>query len=239
MKKINVKLTYILMFVFMFSMGGIISNNTVVYASEESLSSKNFVTWNQGGIKGYDVEIDLNGTTFNDTSSVIIKLYSGDTLLQTNTAIISKLSGSSLLTPFDVFGIFDYAKDGYFTNTKESEYGKKLAANKVIAIVTLKNGNTLTVTNTNLIGDASKMMASEGSVLGASKYNFTKLLKIKSKGTEVVELQKALNERGYNCGKADGGFGPKTKEAVAKFQIANNQKGDGIVGPATRAILNK
>ncbi|HAQ02779.1 TPA: hypothetical protein DEP30_02970 [Candidatus Nomurabacteria bacterium] len=60
-----------------------------------------------------------------------------------------------------------------------------------------------------------------------------------SKGNEVIELQKLLNASGYNCGEADGFFGPKTKGAVIKFQLANSLKGDGLVGPATRATLNK
>jgi peptidoglycan hydrolase-like protein with peptidoglycan-binding domain len=32
----------------------------------------------------------------------------------------------------------------------------------------------------------------------------------------------------------DGVYGTKTKQAVVKFQLANNLKGDGIVGKMTR-----
>jgi len=88
-------------------------------------------------------------------------------------------------------------------------------------------------------------VAATGKVLGAEKFNFTKFLKIKksynlnSQGNEVTELQKLLNETGFDSGKIDGKFGPITKAALIKFQIANSLKGDGIVGPLTRAILNK
>jgi hypothetical protein len=78
-----------------------------------------------------------------------------------------------------------------------------------------------------------------GEVLGAESYFFTLPLKLGSSGTEVVELQKFLNLKGYNSGLADGKFGPKTKASVIRLQLANNLVGDGIVGPLTRAVLNK
>jgi len=87
---------------------------------------------------------------------------------------------------------------------------------------------------------------SVGKVLGAEKFNFTKFLKFKAgsykvslQGAEVIELQKLLTSLGYDVGIADGKFGPKTKEAVIKFQIANSLEGDGVVGALTRAVLNK
>lgn len=79
----------------------------------------------------------------------------------------------------------------------------------------------------------------ETAVLGVEKFNFTLLLKIGSKGNEVLELQKFLNNAGYDCGTADGKFGQKTKNAVIKFQKANNLIGDGVVGAITRKALNK
>jgi peptidoglycan hydrolase-like protein with peptidoglycan-binding domain len=59
-----------------------------------------------------------------------------------------------------------------------------------------------------------------------------------SNGNEVIELQKFLTALGDTL-TADGKFGPKTKAAVIKFQIANGLEGDGIVGALTRAVLNK
>ena len=77
-----------------------------------------------------------------------------------------------------------------------------------------------------------------GQVLGAASFDFTLFMKNNSKGNEVIELQKFLNTLGYTL-TADGKFGPKTKAAVIKFQIANGLKGDGVIGPLTRAVLNK
>jgi len=78
-----------------------------------------------------------------------------------------------------------------------------------------------------------------GQVLGVESFNFTLTLRMGSKGNEVIELQKFLNNAGYSVGTADGKFGAKTKAAVIKFQIANKLKGDGVVGPKVRALLNK
>ena len=77
-----------------------------------------------------------------------------------------------------------------------------------------------------------------GKVLGAQSYHFTLILRNGSKGDEVMELQKFLNNAGYNSGATDGIFGPKTKAAVIKFETENKLKGDGVVGPKVRALLN-
>src|SRR5690606_9760796 len=57
------------------------------------------------------------------------------------------------------------------------------------------------------------------------------------RGSQVVALQKRLNELGYNCGKADGIFGANTESAVKKFQKAKGLSVDGIVGQKTIAAL--
>lgn len=46
-------------------------------------------------------------------------------------------------------------------------------------------------------------------------------------------IQRALKKAGYNPGKADGVFGPRTTRAVMNFQKAKGLKADGIVGPKT------
>ena len=87
-----------------------------------------------------------------------------------------------------------------------------------------------------------------GQVLGAEKFNFTKLMKNGSNGNEVMELQKFLNNNNYvvsstgfgSPGNETNYFRLKTKVAVIKFQIANGiMNGYGTVGPLTRVLLNK
>jgi chitosanase len=55
-------------------------------------------------------------------------------------------------------------------------------------------------------------------------------------GEDVLALQTALAVKGFD-GKADGIYGPLTEARVRQFQIQAGLKGDGIVGPATRAAL--
>lgn len=62
-----------------------------------------------------------------------------------------------------------------------------------------------------------------------------------SVGDEVKKLQTALNELGYDLGKAgvDGILGPITEKAVKAFQEANGILADGVVGPDTLKALEK
>lgn len=57
----------------------------------------------------------------------------------------------------------------------------------------------------------------------------------------LTDVQRALNDDGFPCGKADGILGPATKAAVARFQQAYNAgpwlKVDGIPGPLTTAAV--
>ena len=57
-----------------------------------------------------------------------------------------------------------------------------------------------------------------------------------SKGSDVTELQKLLNQNGYNLD-VDGQFGQKTQAAVKDYQTKNNLTVDGIVGSNTWGAL--
>src|ERR1700677_22760 len=58
-----------------------------------------------------------------------------------------------------------------------------------------------------------------------------------NQGTGVQVIQTALIQKGYLQGTVDGNFGPQTTAAVKAFQQANGLSPDGIVGPATSAVL--
>jgi len=114
-----------------------------------------------GMLKGYTAGFGLTDATFTGATSVVVKLYSGTNLLQTNTAILSKfnadLTGTQFSSPFDVSGNFDYATDGYWTNVREIQYGQSEAATKVVATVTLSNGKVVMAENINLTGDPTSI----------------------------------------------------------------------------------
>jgi putative peptidoglycan binding protein len=58
-------------------------------------------------------------------------------------------------------------------------------------------------------------------------------------GSQVKALQRALAALGFSPGKPDGDYGPTTKIAVERFQVAKGLGEDGIVGPATLNSLQK
>ncbi len=79
-----------------------------------------------------------------------------------------------------------------------------------------------------------------GSKTFGATYNFSQNLTIGSSGDDVVALQQILVNGGYltmPAGVAMGNFGNLTKQAVIKYQSANNINPVGNVGPITRAVL--
>jgi len=81
-----------------------------------------------------------------------------------------------------------------------------------------------------------------------TKFIFTKNLKYKDNNTDVKELQKFLNNNGYpvstsgigSIGNETTYFGPATRSALIKYQLANKIKpAIGYFGPLTRSLVNK
>ena len=54
-----------------------------------------------------------------------------------------------------------------------------------------------------------------------------------SRSYAIKEIQAFLNARGFDCGKADGIFGAKTKAALVEYQKSVGLKPDGIYGKDT------
>lgn len=123
--------------------------------SAEDFSVVNYDT-GLGVLKGYSAGFGLSDATFAGVQSVVVKLYSGATLLQTNTATPQlgvDVTGTQISSPFDVSGNFNYVTDGYWVNVRGSQYGQSMPATKVVATVTLSNGKVVTAENTILAGD--------------------------------------------------------------------------------------
>ena len=56
-------------------------------------------------------------------------------------------------------------------------------------------------------------------------------------GADVKDMQARLNALGYDCGAADGKYGPNTEKGVKAFQKAAGIEVDGKFGPASFAAL--
>jgi len=116
-----------------------------------TLTAEDFGYWatstSVGDVVGYTAGFSLD-VKFTD-ATIVVELYSGNTLLQTNTSVdgaFDHLNGIS--GPFDVFGTFDYATDGYWTNLLATpEYGQVFIPTKVVATATLASGKVVTATN--------------------------------------------------------------------------------------------
>jgi N-acetylmuramoyl-L-alanine amidase len=58
-------------------------------------------------------------------------------------------------------------------------------------------------------------------------------------GDDVAGLQQRLIEMGFDCGRADGVFGPRTERALREFQRNVGLPPDGTCGPATLRALRQ
>lgn len=122
-----------------------------------------------GILKGYSAGFGLTNATFAGVQSVVVRLYSSTTLLQTNTAILAKfhadITGTQISSPFDVSGNFNYVTDGYWVNTRAPQYGQSMPATRVVATVTLADGKVVTAENMILSGNPTTIYPIGGVVV--------------------------------------------------------------------------
>jgi N-acetylmuramoyl-L-alanine amidase len=59
------------------------------------------------------------------------------------------------------------------------------------------------------------------------------------RGDDVRELQRKLNALGFDSGKEDGLYGPRTDAGIRLFQRNVGDEPDGIVGPHTLSVLRR
>jgi murein L,D-transpeptidase YcbB/YkuD len=89
--------------------------------------------------------------------------------------------------------------------------------------------------------DSSSANTSPSSSTDSSTANptsITSYLKVGSTGPEVKLLQNRLKSLGVYSGSITGTFGAQTQAAVKKLQAKYKLSQLGVVGPATRAVLN-
>ncbi len=70
-------------------------------------------------------------------------------------------------------------------------------------------------------------------------FQFTRNLVVGSSGTDVIELKKFLNAKGYNTGTLNDYFGASTQSALAQFQASVGiSPAEGSMGAITRQVIN-
>jgi hypothetical protein len=93
---------------------------------------------------------------------------------------------------------------------------------------------------TTVIPAVSASASNISSIANASAgYDFSQYLYNGSTGPQVTALQERLTTDGIYSGPITGTFGPLTKAAVKAYQAKHGLDQLGVVGPATRALLNQ
>lgn len=115
-------------------------------------------------------------------------------------------------------------------NNKKSSGGGGSSGSKKKKVAT-----TTTIASTT----KSAVLGAATSTPSAPKFIFTLPLSVGSTGNEVTELQKRLTLLGVYTGPITGYFGPLTRAGVVALQAKNGLPQVGLVGPLTRAVLNK
>lgn len=125
------------------------------YGAREDILPGTFVGTDFGyyvspnGSIGFSAGFQLgDDVTMADATSVVVQMFAGEQLLQTNTAVLGETSpwgtATTISGPFDVFGTFDYGADGYWSNERATpEYGQTVVPTKVVGTLTLKNGKVI------------------------------------------------------------------------------------------------
>ena len=87
-------------------------------------------------------------------------------------------------------------------------------------------------------GDILLRVGHHAAIVVNTMYHMTRYLKIGSNGTDVLNLQHALNQTAFSCGLIeDGMFGFKTQAALIRYQNTFKLEADGIMGPLTAAHM--
>ncbi len=147
-----------------------------------------------------------------------------------------------------------YHYRAYSTNTAGTGTGsdESFTTSACPVSVTVINGAVpvwiLQQMSDSLRGQQNSTNNQQPQILEQSKFQFTKNLKYRDRNTDVLELQKFLNNNGYPISKSGIGskgnettyFGLATRSALIKYQKANNIKpAVGYFGAVTRRVVNK
>jgi peptidoglycan hydrolase-like protein with peptidoglycan-binding domain len=201
---------------------------------------------------GETVSFTVGALNFLPTGFSVTDSFSGSTVsnanINTSGNFVWTPSGSDVGTHvFTFLGKVGAFGDSATTSQKIVVVG--MGASTTSLPVSTPNTSTSNTSSSTLLATLQAQLAALtakiGSTAGATSpasnetpVTFTLYLKPGSEGSEVTALQKFLIQKGYLNGEATGYYGSKTVDAVVKLQAANGLTQLGVVGPATRALLN-
>lgn len=135
-------------------------DGTFYVALAKGVKAEDFSVGEWSGVIGVNVGFTLQNATMQDVTSIAVSLYQGDTLMQTNTAVIEKFNPNQteLSCPFDFFGEFDYEGDGFWSEGAWQGVPHVIPPTKAKIEVEFNDGTTAAVENTNLSGDFSSIV---------------------------------------------------------------------------------
>ncbi|MCY9166002.1 N-acetylmuramoyl-L-alanine amidase [Bacillus atrophaeus] len=144
------------------------------------------------------------------------------------------------------------SEPGSTYTVKKGDTLSGIAKAQGVSVANLQSWNGIKDPNKIKVGQKLKLKSnggSSGSSTGSKKSSYTLpsgIYKVKSplmKGAAVKQIQKALAalyfypDKGAKNNGIDGVYGPKTANAVKRFQMMHGLSADGIYGPKTKAKI--
>ncbi|KKW43542.1 MAG: hypothetical protein UY93_C0002G0138 [Parcubacteria group bacterium GW2011_GWA1_56_13] len=161
--------------------------------------------------------------------------FTGDLHMSSSGSDVTELQKVLIAAGFDIPAITKGGiAYGYFG-------GQTLAA-----VIAYQKANG--VTSTGYVGTLTRAVLNKGATpstgtaatsAAGTKPMFTKALTVGVRDADVTALQQYLTDNGFYSGPVTGYFGTLTKAAVQIYQKEKGIAQTGVVGPLTRAELNK
>lgn len=171
----------------------------------------------QMGNSGYAIGNHLHYNVYLNNNAVNPLIY---TYVYPDQIVSNKSKGKDQIRYFNEIQLDDIYVVKKNDNLSEIGELYNISHKKLAVYNNLKNPNLIRV----------------GQKIKIPKYETSMLLKEESKGKDVINIQKKLNQLGNNL-VIDGIFGRKTKKAVEDFQKEHDLLVDGIVGQKTSKAL--
>lgn len=124
--------------------------------------------------------------------------------------------------------------------TRDSESEKSLAFDEPLDAATRHFQQLHGLTVDGIVGPLTWRRALEARwQLGDRLLQVSEVSTSLTSGDDVAALQRKLSDLGFDCGRVDGIFGPRTDAALREFQSNMGLEVDGVCGPQTlRAFAN-